>query len=100
MDNRKEDREKKQIRIRLKDESGIYSAVITSISKAGVSVKTSHSFPAFKVIDVLVKAARQKITIKGSVRWVNPLPAEGDEQQYEIGISLQNPPPEYTRHFD
>ncbi len=100
MDNRKEDREKKQIRVRLKDEDATYPATVTGISKKGMSVKTSQVFPTFKVLDVLVKIAHSMIPIKGSVRWVNELPGSEENERYEIGISLQNPPPEYVNHFD
>jgi Tfp pilus assembly protein PilZ len=100
MDNRKEDRVKKQIRVRLKDEGGTFPATVTSISKEGMSVKTGHVYPTYKVIDILVKIAQNIIPIKGSVRWVNELAGETGDEKYEVGFSLLNPPPEYVKHFD
>ncbi len=106
---RKEPRIKKNIRVKLKDENGTFSAKITSISRTGMSVKTPHVFPTFKVIDVLVKIGKELIPIKGSVRWVHESTetdtgtatdagTDADEEN-EIGIALQNPPDQYTDHF-
>lgn len=101
MENRKEPREKKHIKVRLKDENGVYPAEVVTISRTGMSVKTSQVFPAYKVIDILVKIAQQLIPIKGSVRWVNELHgATNGEEKYEVGFLLQSPPNEYLHHFE
>ncbi len=100
MENRKEIREPKNIRVRLKDGEDVYPAQISNISKLGMSVRTSHMFPTFKVIDILVKIAQVVIPIKGSVRWGNRLSGDIPEEQFEIGFSLHNPPRQYTKHFE
>jgi len=103
MENRKENREKKNIRVRVKDESEIYPAVVTSISKTGMSLKTGHVFPTFKVVDLLVKIGSMSYTIKAAVRWANELPVTksgNEDEKYEIGLFLQNPPPDYLSHFE
>jgi len=102
MSLRKESRLKKIFRIKLKDEADTYPAVVTSISKTGLSVTTPHVFPTYKVIDVLVKIGEKVIPIKGSIRWVQEAPpgSEKREDGTTIGISLQNPPEEYLCHFD
>lgn len=64
-----------------------------------MSVLCKHAFPAYKVIDILCKIEQLVIPIKGSVRWVNDLPHANEEEKYEIGISLTNPPQEYVEHF-
>ncbi len=100
MDNRKEPREKKSIKVRIKDEDGIYPASVITISKTGISVRTNQVFPAYKMVDILVKVAQQLIPIRGSVRWVNEIPGTDGEKLYEVGFLLKSPPPEYVQHFD
>lgn len=100
MENRKEPREKRNIKIRIKDEEGVYPASVITISKTGISVKTCQIFPAYKVVDILVKIAQQLIPIKASVRWVNEVPGAANDERYEIGFLLQSPPSEYVQHFD
>lgn len=97
---RKEPRIKKNIRVKLQDDTGTYPAKITSISKSGMSVKTTHVFPTFKVIDVLVKIGQKLIPIKGSVRWVHEASELQADDENEVGIALQSPPDEYSQHFD
>lgn len=100
MDNRKESRIKKNIRVRIKDGEDIYPATVTSISRYGMSLKTSSVFPTYKLIDILVKLSDEMKPIKGSVRWVNESSQRPLEEKYEIGFSLKNPPEEYIKHFD
>ncbi len=98
--DRKEDRLKKSLRVVLKDGDQTYPAIITSISKTGMSVKVNIVFPTFKEIDVVVKAEQKMLELKGSVRWVNAAPKDSEEQLHETGIGLHTPPEEYTRNFD
>ncbi len=100
MEDRKETRKKKNIRIVLKDGSDSYTALVTTISKSGMSLKTDHVFPTYKAVDVIVKIDRKVIPIKGSIRWVNEPPEDAEDKRCEIGVSFQNPPPEYLRNFE
>jgi Tfp pilus assembly protein PilZ len=100
MENRKENRETKHIRILIKNENKSYPVTVSSISKTGMSVYTDQTFPTFKMIDIIVKIANQVIPIKGNVRWVNERPNSREDEKYEIGIALTNPPPVYIKHFD
>lgn len=96
----RETRLKANQRIVIKDGEESYPGTITTISKTGMSVKTDHTFPTYKLIDIVVKIAKQMIPIQGSVRWVTEHCEESGETWYEVGVALQNPPPEYLRHFE
>ncbi len=95
----RETRLKKNQRIMLKDGANSYPGTITSISRNGMSISTEQAFDTFKVIDVLVKIGQKMVPIKGSVRWVNEGSGDEDGKLNEVGILLQNPPPEYVNHF-
>jgi hypothetical protein len=86
------------------DGDNAYPGIVTNFSKTGMSIKTDHVFPTFKVIDVLVKIGQKLVSIKGSVRWVREgaEPEKPDKNQYknEIGVAFQNPPPEYLEPFN
>ena len=96
----RETRMKANQRIIIKDGSSSYSAAISTISKTGMSIKTDHTFPTYKVVDVVVKIAKKFVQIKASVRWVHEFSDDDGGKWYEIGLSLPNPPAEYTEHFE
>lgn len=100
MMNRKEERIKANHRIVLKDGDMNFPAYITTISRAGMSVRTEHIFPTYKSIDILVRIEQQVFSLKASVRWVNEAPGDTDDSLNEIGLALLNPPEEYCIHFD
>lgn len=95
----REKRMKASQRIMIQDDDSNYPASIITISKTGMSVKTKHMFPTYKVVDVVVKIAKKFIQIKASIRWVNECSDDKGNKWFEIGLSLPNPPPEYTVHF-
>lgn len=99
MTDGRELRKKRNIRVKLKDESGSYPGIITSISKTGMSIKTGHVFPTFKAIDILVKIGNEMVQLKGSVRWVHEHPFDAKDNLNEMGVSLHSPPLEYMRYF-
>ncbi|NIM17965.1 MAG: hypothetical protein GTO45_38720 [Candidatus Aminicenantes bacterium] len=104
MSTRKEPRTKKTFRVKVVEGDNAYPGIVTNCSKSGMSIKTDHVFPTFKVVDVLVKIGQKLVPIKGSVRWVHEgvEPENPDEDQYknEIGVAFQNPPPEYLKRFE
>jgi hypothetical protein len=104
MSSRKEPRTKKTFRVKVVDGDNAYPGIVTNFSKTGMSIRTSHVFPTFKVIEVLVKIGQKVVPIKGSVRWVRedcePENQDEDQCKNEIGIAFQNPPPEYLQRFD
>ena len=108
MAERKETRLKKNIRVKLKDDTGTYDGMITSLSKSGMRIKTEHVFPTYKAIDILVKIGEKMVQLGGSVRWVYEPSIDPDDdadvdpgdKMYQIGVSLHNPPPEYMEHFE
>jgi hypothetical protein len=97
---KREGRINKNIRIVLKDGEGSYPGTITNFSKTGMSIKTNHVFPTYKVIDICVKLGQKVVPIKASVRWVNEFPGDSQDAQNEMGVLLQNPPPEYLAYFE
>lgn len=97
---KRETRIKKDQRVAIKDGENSYQATITSLSKSGMSLISEQTFHTFKVVDVLVKIGQKIVPIKGSIRWVNEGAGDSEKKLNEIGIALQNPPPEYLRHFD
>jgi hypothetical protein len=96
----REARIKKNQRVVLKDGENSFQATITSLSKNGMSLVSENTFHTFKVIDILVKIGQKIVPIKGSIRWVNEGTGNGEKKLNEIGIALQNPPPEYLSHFE
>ncbi len=104
MTERKETRLKKEIRVKLKDDTGTYNGIVTTLSKTGMSVKTDHVFPTYKIIDVLVKIGEKMVQFRGSVRWVHDYPNDADTDPEGrlnlVGLSLHKPPPEYLKHFE
>lgn len=76
-----------------------YSAIVTNISKQGICVKSEHPLPTYKVVDVILLLENKEIKITGSVRWVNERVRKGKPNMMEIGISLLNPPSEYTEYL-
>ena len=57
----REARIKKDQRVMIKDGEDTFPAVITSLSKSGMSVKTEHVFPTYKVVDVLVRRRAHRV---------------------------------------
>jgi Tfp pilus assembly protein PilZ len=94
------DRINKNIRIMLKDGAESYSGTIINFSKTGMSIKTDHVFPTYKVIDICVKIGKKLVPIKASVRWVNEFSPDSQDPQKAMGVLLKNPPPEYLEYFE
>jgi len=99
----REKRKPKNTRVMLKDGEQSFTGTIINFSKTGMSIKTDHAFPTYKVIDIGIKIGEKLIPLKGSVRWVSQAscsPAEPQEERVRLGISLRNPPLEYLKHFE
>ncbi len=94
------ERIKKNIRVLLNDGEGSYSGIIANFSRTGMSIKTDHIFPTFKLMDICVKIGQKVVPIKGSVRWVKESVGEPEEPRHLVGISLVNPSPEYLKYFE
>ncbi|MCP4219820.1 MAG: PilZ domain-containing protein [bacterium] len=98
--DRKESREETHPHILLQDNNKKYPATVIDISKSGMSVRTSHMFPTYKEIDVLIKIRQKVVPLKGCVRWVNAGSDTSEEYSHSVGIMFQNPPEEYISHFE
>jgi len=99
----REIREFKDIRVILNDGDQNFPGTIINFSKTGMSIKTTHAFPAYKAIDIGIKIGEKLISLKGSVRWVNETSCSTDQpsgKQFQIGVSIQNPSTEYLRYFE
>ena len=99
----RENRKFKNIRVILKDGDQSFPGTIINFSKTGMSIRTDHVFPTFKVIDIGIKIGEKLIPLKGSVRWVKEGLASPDDprgERIQVGVSLCNPPLEYLKHFE
>jgi Tfp pilus assembly protein PilZ len=98
-----EDRKEKRVygikSVTIKDEDKTISAVIKDMSKKGISIKSEHVFPTYKVIDIILKINEKTLNLKGSVRWVNEHPDKTRSKLKEIGISIINPTAEYLQYI-
>jgi hypothetical protein len=69
------------------------------MSRKGLSIKTEHVFPCYKVIDIIMDIDNKPVHIKGSVRWVNENIEKPEDTLKEIGILLIDPPREYLDYL-
>lgn len=99
MDLRKEKRVPGKTEIQVRDGEKTYPAVLSDMSKKGLSIRTEHVLPCYKVIDLIIEINNKPIKINGSVRWVNENLENPDEDLNEIGILLINPPKEYLDYL-
>ncbi len=99
MEHRKEKRLPGVINITMKDGDHAYTAALVDLSKKGLSARSEHIFPTYKVIDIIIQINEKPVQLKGCVRWVNEN-LRGEENLSEIGILLINPPREYLDYID
>ena len=100
METRKEDRLYGIKDLIIRDEGKDFNAILTSISKTGVSVISDSTFPTYKEIEVKFKINEDSVTIKGSIRWVMDHKGEPGSNLKEIGILFIEPPLEYIEYLD
>jgi Tfp pilus assembly protein PilZ len=100
MDSRKTKRVKENKEITLIDDNRHFPAVLTSISKNGMSVRCSRVFPTYKEIGISFNIGNQQIEIRGCVRWVNEHVGRSKEKLKEIGILVKDPPAEFLNYVN
>ncbi|MEN8223121.1 MAG: PilZ domain-containing protein [Acidobacteriota bacterium] len=100
MDTRKEERLYGIKDVIIRDEGKEFNAILTSISKTGVSVIIDSTFPTYKEIEVRLGIGEDQITLKGSIRWVNDHKGEPGSDLKEIGILFLDPAAEYIEYLD
>lgn len=100
MDTRKEERLYGIKDIVLVDEGKEHNALLTSISKTGVSVIVDCPFPTYKEIGIRLKTDAEELNLRGSVRWVNDHKGEAGANLKEIGILFLQPPKQYFDYLD
>ena len=100
METRKEDRLYGVKDLIIKDEGKEFNAILTSISRTGISVIADNTFPTYKEIEVKFKVEDTPVTIKGSIRWVMDHKGEPGSNLKEIGILFLDPPAEYLEYLD
>ena len=79
----------------IRDDNNDYTATVTDFSVKGVSVKTEHILPTYKMIDLIITIDDKPVSVKGSVRWIHEHKKESKPRFNEIGIALHKPPKEY-----
>ena len=84
----------------LRDDRLGHAATLVDVSQSGMSVKTDHIFPTYKLIDVLIKTGGKALQLQGSVRWVKEAPPNQTERGHEMGIAIINPPQEFIDFFE
>lgn|GEM_PF-1068907 len=100
MDTRKEERLYGIKDLIIRDEGKEFNAILTSISKTGVSVIVDNIFPTYKEIEVKIGIEDGHITLGGSIRWVNDHKGEAGANLKEVGILFLDPPHEYIEYLD
>lgn len=100
MDSRKTKRVKENKAVTLVDDNRHFPAVLTSVSKNGMSVRCSHVFPTYKAIGILIDIDDQQVELRGSVRWVNEHVGRAKEKLNEIGILIKEPPAEFVNYVN
>lgn len=100
MDTRKEERLYGIKDLIIRDDGEDFNAILTSISKTGVSVIVDNTFPTYKEVEVKFNVKSESITLKGSIRWVNDHKGEPGSNLKEIGILFLDPPAEYIDYLD
>ena len=99
MDLRKEKRVSGAKEIKIRDDEQIYLGFLVDMSSKGLSIKTEHVLPCYKVIDIIMDINDKPVPIKGSVRWVNDYVEKPEDTLKEIGILLIDPPAEYLDYL-
>ncbi len=100
MDTRKEERLYGIKDLIIRDEGKEFNAILTSISKTGVSVIVDNVFPTYKEVEVKIGIKNSHISMQGSIRWVNDHKGEAGANLKEIGILFLDPPDEYIEYMD
>ncbi len=100
MDTRKEKRIYGVKNLSIKDDSGEYDAILTSISNKGVSVICDNTFPTYKEIEINFDINDKQVTLHGSVRWINDYKGESGSNLKEIGILFIDIPSEYEEYIE
>jgi Tfp pilus assembly protein PilZ len=99
MDLRKEKRVIGNTKIEVRDGAKTYQVVLSDMSKKGLSIRTEHVLPCYKVIDLIIEINNNPIQVNGSVRWVNENIEKPEDGLNEMGILLINPPKEYLGYL-
>ena len=84
----------------LRDDRTGHTATIVDVSQSGLSVKSGHVFPTYKLIDVMIKIGGKALQLQGSVRWVKEAPPNQSQREHEMGIAIINPPQEFIKFFE
>jgi len=96
MEQRKEKRIFGIKNISIIDEGKSHPVTLVNLSRKGISVLSPTVFPTFKEIEIDMTIDNHPFKVSGSIRWVNENPLKGPPNYKEIGISLLNPPVEFT----
>lgn len=81
MDERKEERKKKRMLLKVGEDKGI----LVDISKIGLRV-AMEKIPSGETVDINLKIKNKSFDLKGTVHWVEI--KQTIDEPYEMGISL------------
>ena len=93
MDERKEERKKKRVLLKVGDDKGI----LVDISKIGLRV-AMEKIPSGETVDINLKIKNKPFNLKGTVHWVEI--KQTIDEPYEMGISLLNPDEDFEEFVE
>lgn len=93
MDERKEERKKKRVLLKVGDDKGI----LVDISKIGLRV-AMEKIPSGETVDINLKIKNKSFNLKGTVHWVEI--KQTIDEPYEMGISLLNPDEDFEEFVE
>lgn len=75
-------------------------AIMVDISPTGVCVRCDKTLPTYREVELRLDLNDRPVTLKAAVRWVNdPVQLKGTNLK-EIGLSIIDPPEEYTKYLE
>lgn len=66
------------------------------MSKTGMRLIAPILFKK-QVVNITFQMENLTVDLKGTIRWIRKKPAIYDQPQYQVGLFLTNPPPQYVR---
>jgi hypothetical protein len=66
-----------------------------NMSKTGMRLIAPILFKK-QAVNIAVQMENLNVDLKGTIRWIQRKPAVYDQAQYQVGVFLTNPPPQYV----
>ncbi|MCK4761224.1 MAG: PilZ domain-containing protein [Candidatus Aminicenantes bacterium] len=94
MEERKEERKKKRLLLKIGEDKGM----MVDITKMGLRVML-EKFPPGEAVDISFKVNDQAFNLKGTIHWVE-IKQTLDQEPYEMGLSLINPGDDFMKFVE